>query len=599
VRSDLRRPGHGIAPVVPIAVALLAVLAGNAGVLTNSRTSDGPPTGHVSDPAAPPIRELFPALGAATVHGSPQDPSPLAIALGLHGPRFEPSPAELGHQFLIVTNVTGGQPPYMFRYTGLPVGCASQNLSEFACRANATGNYTVVVNVTDVAGAKATSNAELRVRDTGAFYEATWQESGLPTGTQWGVTIFGTQYNATSRQLQVYLYRGYYPYSVEGVPGYDGTPSEGSVVINDSFPTIFIAFTRALYPVTFLQSGLPVGTPWSVTAAGQMAASTNDSAELALPNGTTPYSVAPPMFWRAIPPSGNLTILGAPGTVYLTFVPIPTFAVSFVASGLPAQSVWSVNVNGTRLSSELSNISTVEPNGSYPYFVHPPAGWTAIPDQGNLSVDGKAVQRTISIAFYRLTLHEMGLPQGTNWSALVNGSLLSGTTVNLTEGIPAGRYEFGVSAIPGWTATPGAGSIVVGPGSSGVADVTFAGPVERSNVTFLGSGLPSNLSWSVSVDGQIDRAGIIGLVLQLQNGSYPYGVSSPAGWVASPSNGTVVVNGKPADVQIVFAIPAPPTPSLLGLDPQAWVTFTAALGSSLIAGVVAGAAAARLRFPRG
>jgi hypothetical protein len=599
VRSQSRRPGRGIGRVIPIAIALLALLSVNVVAFGAPLSSAAPPVGHLRTLAGTPIRDppRGPEAGLAR-ESNRATPHP-AASLSVRGPTFEPNPAAVDHRFLIEAHATGGQPPYQYRYSGLPPGCTSQNLSVLPCRANATGNYTIGVNVTDSAGSNATSAATLRVNLDNSFYEETWQASGLGSGGQWGVSIYGTNYTTTSQQLNLYLSPGYYPFTVLAPPGYSATPANGSLVVNTSFLTIDIAFARPLYSVTFLQSALPAGTPWSVTADGQTADSTSARAALKLPNGTVSYLVSPPTLWRAVPPGGNLTVAGAPTTVDITFVAIPTYAVSFTASDLPPESVWGVDVYGRTVTSALSNLSTLEPNGTYPFFVRPPTGWTASPDQGNVTVQGQAVGQSISFAFYRLTLHETGLPQGTSWSALVNGSLLSGTTANLTEGLPPGTYGFGVTAIAGWTATPSVGSIVVGPGLSGLAEVTFVGPVERSNVTFFGSGLPSNLTWSIVVDGLTEPAGVSGLSLPLANGTYPFAVNAPTGWVASPSNGTVVVVGKPVSVSIAFALPAPLTGSWIGTDPQAWVTFSAALGGCVVAGLVAGVAVVRLRTPRG
>jgi hypothetical protein len=594
VRSASRLSGPGIGGLAAVAVVLVAGLAANFVVFAPAPSPDGHPIEHSHAIAGSPVGYLVRDRGAGIPHGSAPAESRPAVALTVGGPTFEPNPAAVGHRFLIVTNATGGQPPYQFRYSGLPVGCASQNLSEFTCRPNATGNYTVAVNVTDSVGGSATSSAPLRVNPDNTVYGEVWQVSGLGE-VQWGVSIYGMDYTSTAHQLQIFLSPGYYTYSMDIVPGYFATPANGSFVVNNSLFTIDVAFARVLYPVTFLQSDLPEGTPWSVTAGGRTAASTNGTARLDLPNGTTSYSVAPPVLWRALPPRGNVTVAGGPATVPITFDPIPTFAVLFVASGLPNPSDWSVNLNGTILASTLSNLSTVEPNGTYPFFVRPPAGWTASPDQGIVSVEGQPARQPISFDLYRLTLHETGLPHGTNWSAHVNGSVLSGTTANLTEAISAGTYGFEVTARPGWTVTPEAGSIVVGAGESGLANVSFAGPVEKSNVTFLGTGLPSNLNWSVVVDGQDEPAGVQGFVLPLPNGSYPFTVNPPTGWVASPSSGTVLVAGKPVNVPIVFAVPGPLATSWLGADPQTWVAFSAALGVSVAAGALAGVTVVRLR----
>lgn len=593
-----RPRGPRTARLLPFAVALIAVVAGNGVVFAAPVSSHGVSVAHVPAPAGPRIWKLSRGLELAVAPKTAPAGSQPAVALSVREPTFEPNPASVDHRFLIVTHVTGGQPPYQFLYSGLPVGCASQNLSEITCRANVTGNYTIGVNVTDSVGGGAASAAKLRVNSDNSEWGEVWQETGLPSGTQWGVTVYGTDESTTSQQMELFFGRGYYPYTADDVPGYRATPENGSIVINDSLFTVNIAFARVLYPVTFVESGLPGGTPWAVKVAGLRADSTNATAQLDLPNGTASYLVVAPPFWRALPPSANFTVSGVPMTVGLTFVAIPTFAVSFVASGLPTGANWSVKLNGTLLSSTVSDLTTIESNGSFPFFVHPPAGWTATPDQGNVSVVGQAVQQPISFAFYRLILHETGLPQGSNWSATVNGSRLFGATANLSEGIAAGTYAFSVNASPPWTATPEWGSIVVGPGSTGVAEIRFAGPIEKSNVTFAGTGLPTNMTWSVHIAGLDARAGALGFELQLPNGSYPFAVDVPNGWAADPASGTVVVIGQPVHVQISFAVPGPPTPGLLGADPQAWFTFTAALGGSLAVGLLAGLAVVRLRARR-
>jgi YVTN family beta-propeller protein len=65
---------------------------------------------------------------------------------------FRASPAELGHAVTLSATVENGTPPYSFAYSGLPVGCASQNSSTVQCLPTQVGEYRTVVNVTDSAG---------------------------------------------------------------------------------------------------------------------------------------------------------------------------------------------------------------------------------------------------------------------------------------------------------------------------------------------------------------------------------------------------------------------------------------------------------------
>lgn len=60
-------------------------------------------------------------------------------------------------------NVNGGSGTYSFAYTGLPPGCASENLSVLTCTPTTAGAYNVTVNVTDSHGVSSRSFALLSV----------------------------------------------------------------------------------------------------------------------------------------------------------------------------------------------------------------------------------------------------------------------------------------------------------------------------------------------------------------------------------------------------------------------------------------------------
>ena len=75
-------------------------------------------------------------------------PPPQTLLVGLTA---TPSNITLGSSTKVATSVTGGAPPYTYVYSGLPTGCASQNLSSFSCTPTVVEHYIFSVNVTDVA----------------------------------------------------------------------------------------------------------------------------------------------------------------------------------------------------------------------------------------------------------------------------------------------------------------------------------------------------------------------------------------------------------------------------------------------------------------
>ncbi|HEV8049429.1 MAG TPA: PKD domain-containing protein [Thermoplasmata archaeon] len=68
-----------------------------------------------------------------------------------------------GSPVVFHTVAGGGIPPLTYAYSGLPTGCLSESVPQLDCRPTAPGATTVVVNVSDAAGATATGSAPLVV----------------------------------------------------------------------------------------------------------------------------------------------------------------------------------------------------------------------------------------------------------------------------------------------------------------------------------------------------------------------------------------------------------------------------------------------------
>ncbi len=121
-------------------------------------------------------------------------------------------------------------------------------------------------------------------------YAVTFSGGGLPSGTNWSVTLDRQTMYSTARSITFNESNGSYAYTVGAVSGYIPSPSSGSLTVNGAAKTVSIIFTRAsaetTYVVTFIESGLHAGTSWSVTLNGSTKSSTTATITFQEPNGS-------------------------------------------------------------------------------------------------------------------------------------------------------------------------------------------------------------------------------------------------------------------------------------------------------------------------
>jgi hypothetical protein len=252
------------------------------------------------------------------------------------------------------------------------------------------GSHLIVVglqgygNYTEESGRGSYSYENLSVENVGlGEANVTFDEKGLPSGTSWSVAT-GTPANATSttgKSLVLAEPFGPFPYLVNDSAGYAvavTTPAADAGIVNLSGPlTITLDFAR-VGSVSFLVTGLPNGTMWSVEltskATGgppaQIGTSTNGTLGFSLVDGKWRWTVASSNFAYAPAPShGALSLGKEPATIRIRFHEV-TSRVTFVEKGLPRGSSWtlsisggpSVNVTGTSIALRL-------PNGTYNYTI--------------------------------------------------------------------------------------------------------------------------------------------------------------------------------------------------------------------------------------
>jgi len=243
---------------------------------------------------------------------------------------------------------------------------------------------------------------------TPPVYEVAFAESGLIAGMSWSVALHGRgtvpvhqASTSTGGTNAFFLPNGTYYYRVGVVLGFGFVgPSTGSFTVSGAPVAIGVSFAElgssALFLVSFNETGLAAGTHWTIRVAAEhtfgrasheASSSTSPSVTFALPNGTYRYHVPAVRGYTLGVSTGVVSVAGAAAPpVLVTFVPIPTYSVTFNETGLPngtnwsvlvrtqtgAWSAWPVHVVETTNSTAL--VFTI-PNGTYCYRFLAVHGW--------------------------------------------------------------------------------------------------------------------------------------------------------------------------------------------------------------------------------
>ncbi len=252
-----------------------------------------------------------------------------------------------------------------------------------------------------------TMNAPITENATfGPLYAVDFEEMGLADGVTWSVTFNGATQSAFSVFLDFSAVNGTYPYTVAPIPGYHTNWYGGHVTVAGSDVTVIIKWVRVTYNVSFVESGLPGGTSWSVTLNGSSKSLAGATIVFVEPNGTLPWTVAPVSGYTANVTSGTVVIHGANVAVYVgwtitTAKPTPTYSVSFVETGLPTGTDWTVSLNSTVSVTVGSPTDVVEFTGvavgTYGYWV--PNVGTYHPAISSGAVDVSGANVTVDVAF--------------------------------------------------------------------------------------------------------------------------------------------------------------------------------------------------------
>ncbi|MCI4346124.1 MAG: right-handed parallel beta-helix repeat-containing protein [Thermoplasmata archaeon] len=151
----------------------------------------------------------------------------------------------------------------------------------------------------------------------------TFNESGLPTGTNWSVTVGGHLLVGSTAGLNLTLPNASYPFTVALVPGYYVLPG-GSVTLTGVPLTRSFQFVPATFELTFVEFGLPNGTQWTVDFGGTRFTVVVPEVSFIVANGSYTFGIPRvSVGYSSSPTNGTVTMRGVPLVVRIGFTPPP------------------------------------------------------------------------------------------------------------------------------------------------------------------------------------------------------------------------------------------------------------------------------------
>gem|GEM_PF-2571028 len=388
-----------------------------------------------------------------------------------------------------------------------------------------------------------------------------FNETGLPTGTEWVVKLGNTTKESTTSWMVIHvkstngkmnytIYPVYNSYSISYVVS---GISEGSLNLTNHTQTVFVKFVPYhAYNAVFKEKGLPQNVLWGAEIIIPMPYfSTYDSftissgytETLSLPNGTYQYISTYVNGYTPVPLKGYFTINGNNPTIQINYVSnVTKYIVSFNESGLPANTTWGVTIGNITNYTNSNSIAFTLSNGSYSYKIYSPSSYNAVPSYGNLNVSSSI---TINVKFvplikeYKISFIEHGLPAGMIWSIKFNGSLYSNNTTSVSFIMPNGTYPYQIMPVKGYTSNVSYGNVTV----NGKDTSVYIGWELLYEISFVENGLPANAPWSVTFNGKALSSSKPMITAYAPNGTYSYKVNSIQHYYANITNGNVTING--------------------------------------------------------
>ena len=177
-------------------------------------------------------------------------------------------------------------------------------------------------------------NGALQINVTYYYgYTVEFREEHLSPYVPWSVTLSNSTISMTnsttgsSTEIAFLIKNGTYNYTVNIAPDWKITAdANGKVTVSGSEIAVLVDFAEVYFKVTFIETGLPVGTPWILTVNGVLYTTTNGTLIFSEHNGTLDY-IAETVPGYTAKPSSGVVIVEYSNNTLVTIVYSPTTTV--------------------------------------------------------------------------------------------------------------------------------------------------------------------------------------------------------------------------------------------------------------------------------
>lgn len=217
-------------------------------------------------------------------------------------------------------------------------------------------------------------------------------QKSLPSGTSWNIQVWNYTQVTFSNQISLLFPAGTYEYNVRsGDPNYYGSSGPFTVKASSTAQTVSVNFTRGIFNVSFVETGLPSsGQTWSVTTGNITNSTSGTALNFSLPGGEYTFSIPPSGHYVGNYTSLTMNTEGMNRTFYISFG--YGYYVTFNMTGLPSGYNWNLLISTYNLSSSANNITLMLQNGTYVYYAYytttQNGGQTTVSFHGNVTVNG-------------------------------------------------------------------------------------------------------------------------------------------------------------------------------------------------------------------
>jgi YVTN family beta-propeller protein len=263
--------------------------------------------------------------------------------------------------------------------------------------------------------------------------------------------------------------------------------------------------------VTFDETGLPIGTAWSVNLGQENESTTTNAITFLHGFGIENYSISTGspaesgIRYRADPPVGQVaTVAGNDTAQDVSFVEQFYLALNVSPEGwgeTNGSSGWVDHGSIVDLDALPASELPSGPGFCFDQWLgEGPGSYTGSVSPISIVPAGPVNETAVFEPCYTVTILELGLPRGLSWSLWFDSQVYRTTNSSLSFSEPNGVYSFSVGPVAGYVAAPASGTIFV-------SDSTTSKAIHFAQIPAGSTSLPTWLSLP-----SIESCALIGIV---------------------------------------------------------------------------------------